>query len=192
MVSPVSPVVANLYMEHFEMHALSTAPHPPSEWDRYVDDAFVIQLREWVDELTDHINNINDHITFTIDPETNNQLAFLDTCINRQPDGSLKVTVYRKPTHTNQYLNFGSHHHLQQKLGVVKTLFHWCDSIVTDPNDRNVERETIKSALCDSGYPEWALNPPPPTPSANGEPNKEHENGPKHLVVLPYTLRSPS
>ena len=28
MGSPVSPVVANLYMEYFEQKALSTAPHP--------------------------------------------------------------------------------------------------------------------------------------------------------------------
>ena len=30
MGSPVSPIIANLYMEVFEERALSTAPHPPS------------------------------------------------------------------------------------------------------------------------------------------------------------------
>ena len=29
MDSPVSPIVANLYMEYLEQKALSTAPHPP-------------------------------------------------------------------------------------------------------------------------------------------------------------------
>lgn len=29
MGSPVSPIVCNLYMEHFETLALTTAPHPP-------------------------------------------------------------------------------------------------------------------------------------------------------------------
>ena len=32
MGSPVSPIVANLYMEHFESIALSTAARPPSLW----------------------------------------------------------------------------------------------------------------------------------------------------------------
>ncbi len=186
MGSPVSPIVANLYMENFETEALNTAPHPPSEWDRYVDDTFVIQLRQWVDELTDHINDVNEHINFTIEPEKDNKLAFLDTCINKQPDGSLKITVYRKPTHTNQYLNFASHHHIQQKLGIVKTLFHRCDSIVTDPADRRIEKDTIKNALRDSGYPEWALNPPAPTPRVDNDPQPEQESGAKKLVVLPY------
>ncbi len=59
-------------------------------------------------------------------------------------------------SHDGKYQNFASHHHLQKKLGIVKTLFHWCDSIVTDPAKRRIERETIKNALMDLGYPEWA------------------------------------
>ena len=42
MGSPVSSIVANLYMEYLEQIALSTAPNPPRFWFWFVDDTFVI------------------------------------------------------------------------------------------------------------------------------------------------------
>ena len=80
MGSPISPLMANLYMEHFEQLALTTAPHPPSLWLRYVDDTYV-RIHEYdVEGFTRHINSIDDNIKFTIKPETNSKLPFLDLC----------------------------------------------------------------------------------------------------------------
>jgi len=42
MGSPISPLVANYYMEQFEKIAISTALHPSSLWLRYVDDTFTV------------------------------------------------------------------------------------------------------------------------------------------------------
>ena len=41
MGSPISPIVANLCMERFEVRALQSSPNPPSAWKRFVDDTFV-------------------------------------------------------------------------------------------------------------------------------------------------------
>ena len=56
MGSPVSPIVANLYMEHFEGEVLRSASHPPRYWNRFVDDTWVIQQHAYRQLFLDHIS----------------------------------------------------------------------------------------------------------------------------------------
>ena len=42
MGSPLSPIVANLFMEKFEKEALESYPLKPTRWKRYVDETNVI------------------------------------------------------------------------------------------------------------------------------------------------------
>ena len=65
MGSPVSPIVANLYMEYLEQKALSTAPH--QFWCRYVDDTFVIHKEANKQGFLQHINSVDPAIRFTVE-----------------------------------------------------------------------------------------------------------------------------
>ena len=65
MGSPVSPIVANIFMEAFEARALATALHPPKLWRRYVDDTCVIQDQSHKEEFLQHINSVDNAIQFT-------------------------------------------------------------------------------------------------------------------------------
>ena len=65
MGSPISPIVANLYMEEIEAKALSTPTHPPSLQKRFVDDTFVVITSTHRDEFLKHINSIDKGIQFT-------------------------------------------------------------------------------------------------------------------------------
>jgi len=64
----------------------------------------------------------------------------------------VKLLVYRKKSHTDQYLNFSSHHPLKHKLAVIRTLLERCYSIVTEEDDRKKEEEHVAKALSKCGY----------------------------------------
>ena len=101
-------------------------------------------------------------------------------------DGSLKVKVYRKPTHTDQYLNWGSNHHLDHKRSVVRTLLRRAEVLVTDPEDQETEKQHVKKVLQANGYKPWVFktvktNRPKPTDS-----NNTQETNRKIPVCLPY------
>ena len=71
---------------------------------------------------------------------------------------SLRTSVYRKATHTDQYLLFDSHHPLIHKLGVIRTLFHRADSICLDKDSKDNEHKHLKTALDACGYKSWTFH----------------------------------
>jgi len=85
MGSPVSPLVANLFMEYLEQKLLDTAPMElkPRLWKRYVDDIFEVVKKSSVEGLTEFFNNLDDSgsIKFTYEMESEGKLPFLDLLI---------------------------------------------------------------------------------------------------------------
>ena len=72
----------------------------------------------------EHLNSLHPSIEFTMEMEEGGSLPFLDTLIKRNKDGTVDTSVYRKPTHTDHYLQYSSHHPSHVKLGMVSGLFH--------------------------------------------------------------------
>ena len=176
MGSPVSPIVCNLYMESFEQRALATAKNPPDVWRRYVDDTYTVLKKTQAQEFSDHLNSVDPDIKWTTEGEVVKELAgvsadgeelgtrveralaFLDTWSVIQDDGSIHTRVFRKETHTDQYLNFESNHPLEHKRGVVRTLLHRAEMVVSDQEDKEQEKGHIRQALKMNGYPDWVVD----------------------------------
>ena len=134
-------------------------------------------------------------IKFTPEDECDGAIPFLDTLITRKPDGSIKLLVYRKKTHTDQYLKFFSHHPLQHKLSVVRTLLDRCFNLVSEEKDRQAEEKHIKDALSHCGYPPWSIKrvkndimkkKDQECTNKRKKKKSENENKSKGMVVIPY------
>ena len=104
-----------------------------------------------------YINSQDANISFTQEECKDNKLAFLDVEIHVSTEGELSTVVYSKPTHTNQYLHFESHHPLVHKLSVIRTLFHRAETVIRDPVEKDKEKEDNKQALAKCSYPKWSF-----------------------------------
>ena len=105
-------------METLEEKLLETARLQPKYWRHYVDDTFVVWQHGALDEFHRHLNN---------------------TCRMAIGGNALKTTVYRKPTATNEYPHFSSHHADFTKTGVIKCLAKRAEAACSEEGARKEE-----------------------------------------------------
>ena len=194
MGSTISPIVANLFMEDFEMRAIQSSPNPPLLWKRFVDDTFVIINKAQKEEFLAHIYSVDSNIQFTAeDPGPDGSLPFLDILITPDEEGKLVTSVYRKPTHTDQYLQWDSQHPISAKYSVVGTLYHRAKTISSNNEKLQQEDDHLTRALGDCNYPRWAvsrvkmkMNNPTQKKKKKNDQHTQQQNTPKPYITVPY------
>ena len=82
-----------------------------------------------------------------METESDYQLSFLDTLIQSSKNGELSSFIFRKPTHTDRYLNFRPNHPLQHKRAVFDTLMHRAVTLPSHKLEKRKEIKYIKTAL---------------------------------------------
>ena len=128
-------------MEVIEESAIAT-------WKRYVDD---IIKEHSESKFHDTLNAVDPKISFTIETE-NGQISFLDTLITRK-NGAVTIGVYRKPTHTDRYLDFNSNHELKHKISTASTLLNRALNLPSTAEGSRKELTHVSNALKSNGYP---------------------------------------
>ena len=127
MAGPASSTITKIYMPAHEQTAISTTIQLPKVWERFVD-VYSIVNRTHLETIFHHINNLHQNIKFTIQEESNVELAFLNTLLKHN-NGKISVLVYRKPKH-KQYLeltnnitnNYSSNNQTNYKESVIPCL----------------------------------------------------------------------
>ena len=124
-----------------------------------MDDTWVIQQQSHKQAFLDHINSIDPAIKFIVEGnQGNGAILFLDTLVTPQADNSLAITVYCKATHTDQYLQWDSHHNLSTKYSVIGTLTQMAKTVCTRPQLSQKEIQHHMEALAKCNYPNLTIN----------------------------------
>ena len=196
MGGPCSPVIANIVMDYLFRKCQEVAPENvrPRVALKFVDDSFEVVKRAVIQALTELMNKLDatGNLKFTDEVEEAKKLPFLDSLVHRNDDGTLFTTVYRKPTHTDQYLNFNSHHPIAQRRGVVRTLMDRAQNLCTREQDKVEERAHVKQALVRCGYPAGFIdNVVKKTAQSRSQataakPKKKQDKKGGSMVTVPY------
>ena len=185
MGSPVSPIVANVYMEDLEQNIIATAPEDcqPRSWKRCVDDIICLVHTGKAEQLQQRMNTTDctGSIVFIRDDGENNGMPFLDAKFTKKEDGCVKSTVYRKKTRTRTLCPTNSKH---QKPGVV---MNRSETTTTEEGDKKEEMEHLRGASRVRGCPSWAFkkvtdNTKQTRKTDSGTKNKDYRS----QVVIPH------
>lgn len=96
----------------------------------------------------------------------------------------LDVTVYPKPTYTDQYLDFRSHHPIHLKRGLVRCVYYRGNSVTTFRSNLQTKQLHLSSVLRQNWYPS-SFKRSAAHPLAPHDPLGDEEDS-QPIVSIPY------
>ena len=110
--------------------------------------------RQHADSFLAHINSLTPDLQYTIEhPSSDGTLPFLDVLIH--PDKS--TSVYRKPTHTNLYIQYNSCTPNNTKDSVIRSLTRRAYNLCS-PQHLDEELQTVWKICMKNGFPPQRIN----------------------------------
>ena len=154
MVSPLAPVLANIFMGFHESQWLNEYNfNKPKLYLSYVDDILAAFHNEQ-DSLIfkNFLNSRHPNNKFTIEKQINHSIAFLDVLISGINNQNLSLQTYHKSTYTGLLLNFKSFTSFSYKISLIKFVIDRSFKICNNCNSFHNDIENIKSNLTKNAY----------------------------------------
>ena len=128
-------------------------------WRGYVDDTFAFIKPNMEQEIQLALNSFHENIKFTYELEQDNSISFLDVLITRENDGNMETGVYRKPTHTDVYLNWNAHAPNIWKTSTVRSLAKRAFKVCSNDISLNTELNHLETVFINNNdYPKRVIN----------------------------------
>ena len=159
MVSPLAPVLANIFMGFHESKWLNEYDlSKPKFYLRYIDDILAAfdNEQDLLNFLT-FLNNRHPNIKFTIEKQINHSIAFVDVFISGINNQNLTIQTYHKLTYTGLLLNFKNFTSYSYKISLIKCLIDRSFKICNNWNSFHSNIENIKSNLIKNAYPPFLI-----------------------------------
>lgn len=121
MGNPLSPILADIVLEHIFDSALKNINYKPTFIFKYVDDILIAIPEKYINQLHIELEKIDNNIKFTIEKENSNKINYLDMSIFRTTNNKIISCWYSKPTASNRILNYHSQHPKQMKINIINS-----------------------------------------------------------------------
>ena len=157
MGSPLSPLLAEIFMNHLE-ETLFKSQHPLTKnifyWYRYVDDILCCwsSTARQLQNFLNHINNLEPSITFTLEIEHNKSINFLDLNI-KITNNKHDFSIFRKPTYSDAVIPFSSSHPWFHKIAFFNSMIHRLLNIPMSQLNFVSEINILKQIAINNAYP---------------------------------------
>lgn len=153
-----APTVANIFMGHIEKKILDLSTHSSliykGFWKRFIDDIILVWTgtEEELQEFIQFINSLHPTIKFTANYNFQTRSApFLDTNITIT-GGTISTDLYRKPTHSPQYLLPSSTHPPHCVRNIPYSLAYRIRRICSEEDTFEMRLQELKEMLTIRDY----------------------------------------
>ena len=151
MGASLGPVLANIIMTELELGVVDSliANGRIRFYARYVDDTLLLVKPEEVDDILSQFNNFHRNLEFTVDKFEECVPHFLDLNISREG-----ISIYRKDTHTAQFVHFESYTKWNHKIAWIRSLVNRAQKLCSS-SKLPEEIKQIKKFASFNGFPKW-------------------------------------